>query len=316
VEAFLPQEFLPLHQKNPGFDLSGVAEQSSALVSAGPGAGIATALQQLNDPNGVTAHTKSRSRNGGIQRLARHPQRLLQWIGPDAAPITVALIDSGIDTEHHQEFGGHLWMNPKEQQDGIDNSGDGRIDDITGWDFVGNDPLAEDQDGHGTMMAGLVMDAAPTARLMNLRVLDAAGEGSMVHVSQAIDYAVEHGAQVINLSLGANGTNSIVAASIDRALGAGVIVVAASGNEGKDRPNFPARMPGVWAAGSLDEEGQPTEWSNGGRRKGNQFVTVLSKHVKSLQINGGTRFVSGTSAAAARLSGLFASLLSLRAGLG
>ena len=91
----------------------------------------------------------------------------------------VALLDSGIDTEHHQSLESSLWNNSQESNDGIDNSKNGMIDDITGWNFVGNDPWANDDEGHGTMMASIITRQAPMVRLMNLKVMDADGTASM-----------------------------------------------------------------------------------------------------------------------------------------
>ena len=282
------------------------------LQASGSIQSISAALTDYTTTKNWLGAKKDTALTRAIERLANKPSLVLKSLPTDAPPITVALIDSGIDTAHYQQQL-RLWQNPNERADGIDNSGNGLIDDITGWDFVGADPFPEDTDGHGTMMAGLIIRQAPTAQLMNLRVLDDAGEGSMLAVSAAIDYAVHHKAQVINLSLGANVEDSLVAASIQRALDTGVVVVAASGNEGQSRPDFPARIPGVWAAGSINRDGNNWKLSNGKQGKGAQYVKVVSTHVKSLRLNGGKRFVTGTSAAAARLSGVFASLLSLQA---
>ena len=108
----------------------------------------------------------------------------------DAPQVTVAVIDSGICTEHPDLAG--------------------RI--LPGWDFLEQDAIPQDEFGHGCSVAGVIaaqpnngigiVGVAPNAQVMPLRVLDASGMGSYSNVAAAIVYAADHGAQIINLSLG------------------------------------------------------------------------------------------------------------------
>jgi subtilisin len=259
-----------------------------------------------------TTATPRASAYSAIHRLARKPNLLLPRLSDNSEPVLVALIDSGIHLDAHPKLASQLWLNHAEQPDGLDNDNSGYIDDLTGWDFVGRDPLGNDEDGHGTMMASLITKRAPWIKLMNLRVLDENGEGYLSDISRAVDYAVEQQADVINLSLGSKDWDPELYQSIQRALDAGAAVVAATGNEGRNTPNFPASVKGVWAAGSINKQGEVPNWSNDAGSKGRQFVQVVSQHIKTASLAGGQRFVSGTSAACARLSRLLAGIISFQ----
>ncbi len=180
----------------------------------------------------------------------------------------VAIIDNGFDT-FHPDLRANAWRNVNERPDnGIDDDKNGYIDDVYGWNFVqedtdGDGVISEDetkgnnnprpnvddlqpeelQEGtfnHGTLVAGLIgavgnnkRDGAGinwNVRLMNLRVVDREGRGSILSVREAIEYAVDNGADVINVSIVGNADSGFTEA-IDYAYKKGVIVVAAAGNE-------------------------------------------------------------------------------------
>ncbi|MEK7172423.1 MAG: S8 family serine peptidase, partial [Patescibacteria group bacterium] len=164
--------------------------------------------------------------------------------------ITIAIIDSGVQI-NHPDLASNLWANSKEiPGNNIDDDKNGYIDDVYGWDFVNNvaDPSPKFMPGfteagilHGTIVAGIaaasgnnaagIAGVTWSAKIMALKVLDDKGEGSTDRVVKAIDYAVANGANIINLSfVGADYSNSLNEA-IKRAYSAGVIIVAAVGNE-------------------------------------------------------------------------------------
>lgn len=165
--------------------------------------------------------------------------------------VIVAILDSGIDLSH-PDLKDNIWVNGDEiPGDGLDNDGNSYIDDVNGWDFVDsdNDPtpvLLEGYDytavNHGTVIAGIIGAAAndegivginPRVKLMDLRILDSKGMGNTLVLSQAIDYAVENGADIINLSLVGKSIDESLKKSIVNAYNKGVMIVAASGNETK-----------------------------------------------------------------------------------
>jgi methylmalonyl-CoA mutase cobalamin-binding subunit len=297
-------------------ELVGLAQSTARSQAGGLADGTTQWLSNSWSELQPSGKAKRRRRHQGssasLAELAQQPARLKNLVAPGGPPIVVALLDSGIDTDHHQSLSNSLWNNSKESADGIDNSKNGMIDDITGWNFVGSSPWTNDDEGHGTMMASIITRQAPMVRLMNLKVMDANGTANMRYISAAIDYAVENDADVINLSLGARSSDASVTRAIEKALEAGVIVVAASGNNGGKKSLFPANVPGVWSAGATDRKGNIKEWSNGGQGKGPQHVLIHGTKLKALKMGGGNGHTTGTSAAAAHLSGLFANLLYLQ----
>lgn len=134
--------------------------------------------------------------------------------GSESEEVVVAVIDSGVDYRH-PELDANIWTNPDEIPDnGIDDDGNGYVDDVRGWDFVDgdNDTLSGSEiHWHGTAMAGViaaeddgvgVTGVAPRVKIMDLRVLDERGAGGFDAITSAIRYAADNGADVINLSLG------------------------------------------------------------------------------------------------------------------
>jgi hypothetical protein len=159
--------------------------------------------------------------------------------------VTVAVIDSGVDY-HHPDLFGNIWSNSQEiLGNGIDDDGNGYIDDGLGWNFVSNtnQPADDAEDGHGTHVAGIIagtekggkLGVAYNAKIMPLKVLNGRGEvDSDAVIAEAVRYAVNNGAKVINMSLGGN-PGSGVAPELEEAMrfarNSGVVVVMASGNE-------------------------------------------------------------------------------------
>jgi serine protease len=151
---------------------------------------------------------------------------------------------------------------------------------VQGHDFISRTPYANDHNGHGTFVAGTIAEAtnnnygltglAYLARIMPVRVLDAAGEGDASVIAEGVRFAVNHGAKVINLSL--EFSSDVGAADIPELIGAlryaykrGVVVVAAAGNEGSTTIPYPARTAHVIAVGASTEHGCLASYSNYGR---------------------------------------------------
>lgn len=165
------------------------------------------------------------------------------------AGITVAILDTGLDLEH-PVFANRLTLLPNSNM----------ISDTNRPDDVGPG-LAW---GHGTHVAGIVHGMAPDATLMPIRVLDSQGRGNTFVLAYAIELAVTNGAEVINLSLGADCGSRVLSETVQAALAAGVVIVAAAGNDGRDVGQCPASLPGVLAVAAVTETRQRATWSNYG----------------------------------------------------
>ena len=155
----------------------------------------------------------------------------------------------------------------------------GRWQFVKGYDFVGRDPYPNDRNGHGTFVAGTIAEATNNrigltglafgARIMPVRVLDTEGEGEASTIAEGVRFAVEHGAQVINLSL--EFSPGVTAADIPELIAAlryahkhRVLVVAAAGNEGHTAVAYPAHAPDVVSVGATTEHGCLAAYSNDG----------------------------------------------------
>lgn len=159
--------------------------------------------------------------------------------------IVVAVVDTGIDPTH-PFLAGHIAANgydfigqdfdPTDERDFVDNDGDGAID---------------EQYGHGTFIASLVLAVAPDAQILPIRVLDAEGFGSASTVGAGIVWATDAGAQIINVSVEMGTVSEAVKEAISYARDRGVLVVAAAGNEAMSSVGFPARFNDVLAVTAL-----------------------------------------------------------------
>jgi len=156
--------------------------------------------------------------------------------------IIVAVIDTGIDYRH-PDLAANIWINTREiAGNGIDDDGDGYIDDVRGWDFINNDSDPFDDNGHGTHVSGTigavgnngigVAGVAWNVQIMALKFLGSNGGGSTADAIRAIDYARINGAKILNASWGGGGYSQALGDAIERARQAGIIFVAAAGNSG------------------------------------------------------------------------------------
>ena len=193
--------------------------------------------------------------------------------------VILAIIDSGVDTDH-PDLLSKIWVNSEEiPGNGIDDDGNGFIDDISGWNFVKNngnpnpspDGIDNNGDGivdggvdHGTSMAGFAAAATNNLEgiaglgwnctIMPILVMNDEGSGFTDVISQGIRYAADNGAHVINLSLGGSQFSETQRQVIEYAYQKGAVVVAAAGNQNYDQLHYPAAYPKVVAVGGTANE--------------------------------------------------------------
>ncbi len=175
-------------------------------------------------------------------------------LGQGSADVIIAVIDSGVDIDH-PDLKDNIWTNPREiPGNGIDDDHNGYIDDVHGWDFLTNtnDPRPKvDNDTdltrsplgvhHGTIIAGLAAAVGDNSQgvagvvwhssILPLRVIHSDGSGEATQVARAIDYAIAQGANIINLSFVGDTNTSVLANAVMRAQKAGILIVAAAGNQ-------------------------------------------------------------------------------------
>lgn len=243
--------------------------------------------------------------------LGDGPQSAWRAMPAEAAPVVVAVIDSGLDWNHLDFEWDALWQNPGEiAGNGLDDDGNGFVDDVIGWDFLENNNLPWDLDGHGTFVAGQIAAGwnngagiagiNPKARIMVLRALNTFGNTRQSYVARALVYAADNGARVANLSVGGPGMTEMLRAAIEYATGKGVLVVVAAGNDGQPVEGFGLassdRVITVGAAG-LDDTRAP--FSNYGAAidliaPGVEMLSLRARRTDTLRDIPGVEYAPGS----------------------
>ena len=225
-------------------------------------------------------------RHGSQWDMTRHrrPGRL-DHRPTGSSSVVVAVIDTGVDY-NHVDLAANIWTNPGEiAGNGIDDDGNGFVDDVHGYDFANNDGNPMDDNGHGTHVAGTiaavgnnslgVTGVAWSTSIMPLKFLSANGSGYLSDAVEAINYATmmrtRYGVnvRVDNNSWGGGGFSSAMQSAIQAANDAGILFVAAAGNSGTNNdasPQYPANYdsPNVISVAATDQNGQLASFSNYG----------------------------------------------------
>ena len=162
----------------------------------------------------------------------------------------IAILDTGVDMTH-PDLAPNLWTNTAEAEGeaNYDNDGNGFKGDVHGWDFINNTPNIKDFNMHGTHVAGIaaaanngigIIGANPLALIMPISVMQSDGTGDVATIVKGIDYAVQMGADVLNLSLGTYANSRALRQALERAYSS-CVIVAAAGNDGKciNTPHHP-----------------------------------------------------------------------------
>ncbi|MCY3741629.1 MAG: S8 family serine peptidase [Candidatus Poribacteria bacterium] len=291
----------------------------------------AVEMNRLNRPCAETVPNDPNYREQWNLAVMNMPQA---WHIEQGNPeVTVAVVDGGVDMQH-PEFRSQLWRNVGEiPGNDIDDDGNGYVDDINGWDFSdaptlpGNgdwrvrDNEPEDEIGHGTRVSGIIAAEANNrigiagiawrCRLMPLRADFKYGGGGYLQnddVAAAIVYAADNGAQVVNMSWGDTVNAFIVADAVAYAYARGCVMVAAAGNAGAVGSWYPAGLKTVISVAWLTKERQLDSDSNFGATID---IAAPGEEILSTDLNGGYQNSSGTSIAAAHVSGVAALVVSV-----
>lgn len=203
--------------------------------------------------------------------------------------VIVAVVDTGADLDH-PEFQGQL---------------------VQGYNVLNGSNTPQDDNGHGTHVCGII--AARTnnvegvasldwnSKVMPVKALDQDGAGNVMDIADGITWAVDHGANVINLSLGQYEDNQYLHDAIKYAVSKNVTVVAAMGNDNSQRPSYPAAYPEVIAVAAVDENGNRASFSNYG---GHASIAAPGVSIASTYPDHRYAAMSGTSMASPHIAGV------------
>ena len=268
------------------------------------------------------------------------------WDLARGAGVIVAVVDTGVD-RNHPDLAPNIWQNPLDPSNGIDDDGNGLVDDTFGWNYASGNNDTIDRIGHGTHVAGTIaaqdnnalgiVGIAPDAKIMPVKGFDDSGNATAFSLAQGIIYAAEHGADVINNSWGCSSpcpTNPVAADAVERARVLGSVVVFSAGNSNQDVAGFaPNNHPKVIAVGASTPSGVRASFSNTGEidlvapgsgDDNGTFPSPLANILSlksalcdvntvcppSLVVGGQYLRLAGTSMAAPHVSGLAALILS------
>ena len=238
----------------------------------------------------------------------------LAWQTATGTGVVVAVVDTGVDASL-ADLAGQLAGNPNEIPDnGIDDDGNGFVDDTQGWDFVADDNDPNDENDHGTHVTGTIVAAAdngigiagvaPGAKVLPVRALDAHGSAYDSTVADAFDYAGDMGARIVNASLGHAGSSKTLTAAM--AAHPNTLYVVAAGNDGVDTDLTafaPCTSPAanVVCVGASDNRDERASFSNYGRTTVDLFAPGVQ--ILSLWAGGGYMSLQGTSMASPQVAG-------------
>lgn len=200
------------------------------------------------------------------------------WDLTTGANVTVAVIDTGVDYTHG-DLSPNMWNNPADPPNGVDDDHNGFVDDTHGANFIAENGNPMDDAGHGSHVAGILgakgNNGAGIAgvnwdvKVLALKFLDKDGQGNTADAANAIDYAVSHGARVINASWGGPAFSQALYQAVRRAGDRGVTFVAAAGNSGQNadiKPDYPAAfdLPNIVSVAATNASDGLVDFSNYG----------------------------------------------------
>lgn len=242
--------------------------------------------------------------------------------------VVVAVIDTGVDYEH-PDLADNMWTNSGETAgNSKDDDGNGFVDDVYGYNWLDSNGDPMDDHSHGTHVAGIVgavgdnnlgvTGVSPTVSIMALRFMGANGSGTTSDVAEAITYAADNGADIINASFTGTNSSTVMEQAIDYASDAGVLFVAAAGNSGEDNdaiPNYPASydIANILAVAATDSNDLLADFSNYGATSVD--MAAPGESILSTTLDDDYEYKSGTSMATPHVAGAAAVLLAQKPNL-
>ncbi len=205
--------------------------------------------------------------------------------------MIIAVPDSGLKM-NHPDIASRIWTNPSEIANGIDDDGNGYVDDINGWDWVNNDNNPTDDHGHGSNVTGIIGAIANNnslftggnwnSKIMPLKVLNSTNSGTYAAMANSIFYAVDKGAKVISMSIGGSGTSDLLSDAMAYMNVNNVVFTVCMMNFNTDQTYYPAgyssSYPNIIAVGATNPDDQRTApffWSaTSGSSYGNHINVV------------------------------------------
>jgi hypothetical protein len=242
------------------------------------------------------------------------------WDVTSGGGTVVGILDTGVDMAH-PDLAANIWRNAGEncagcRSDGIDNDGNGYVDDWRGWDFANDDNDPSDDHGHGTHVAGTIGAVGDnglgiagvnwSARLMALKFVRADGSGTTADAIEALTYAADNGATVTNNSYVSPDFSQAFADAVALTGERGSLMVAAAGNSGSSNdlsPQYPASFdaPSVVSVAATNNRDQRSYFSNYGRNSVD--LGAPGESIYSTWPGGGYQYQSGTSMATPHVAG-------------
>ncbi len=247
------------------------------------------------------------------------------WQSSTGAGVVVAVLDTGVQLDH-PDLAGAIWRNADEVPgNGRDDDRNGYVDDVNGVNMFDGSPNVNDDEGHGTHVAGIVAarrgngaggaGVAPEAQVMPVKVLNSSRSGNTSVLSAGIRYALDEGAKIINVSINGNETSGQLAEAVRLAGERGATIIASAGNDGRDldlAPSYPASLPDAGVLSVTATEIGGALWGLANRGLRSVDLAAPGSHIVSTATGGRYGLRSGTSAAAPHVSGALALLAAAR----
>jgi subtilisin family serine protease len=247
------------------------------------------------------------------------------WTRSSGSGVVVAVLDTGMQADH-PDLIGSLWTNAGEVPgNGRDDDRNGVVDDVHGANMLDGSSDIDDDNGHGTHVAGIIAahrgngiggsGVAPDAKIMPVKVLDASLAGNVSALASGIRYAVDNGARILNVSVNSDQSTPELAAAVRYAGEHGATIVASSGNGARDLdllPSYPAALPDPAVLSVSATTASGALWRQANLGWLSVDLAAPGEHILSTTRGSTYELMTGTSSAAPYVSGTLALMAAVR----